>query len=283
MNSPAGPRSGSPAAVKGTRPFVWWLLLGLVLAAGALLRFYRLDDQSLWYDEGWSLHVAEQSLRDAAVLPSSPGHTHPPLYYLALWCWVRIWGHSDTAARALSAALGALTPLVGWCYGLIVRRRSTGLVATLLLALSPALLLYSQEVRMYALLVLLYGLILLLHVEALRDGFRWQRSRLVALALAEAALAYTHYFGLVAIAGVAVCSLAVHLARRDHAHPRLANVGSYLVSQVAAALLFAPYLPSALAPAVEHTTIGALPPTPIAFLRETWAFLVGGAHCALGS
>lgn len=269
---------GAIGASRQWRPRLWlWVALILVLAA--FLRFYRLGEQSLWYDEGWSAHVAESSFSEALRLPSSPGHTHPPLYYLLLWGWVRVFSASDCAVRALSALLGVLVCALGWTYGVAIGRRSVGLLGSFLLAISAPLIVYSQEARMYMLLVALYGLTLVLHLLALRKE-AWPTPHLVGLALTEAALAYTHYLGVIALAGIAFAYLLLWMIRRMRSGEKSSWPWRWLAAQIAALLLYLPYLPTALAPASGHATLGALPPTLPGFLRETWAFLIGG-HLAL--
>lgn len=52
-------------------------LLAIVLIAFAL-RVYRLAGQSLWYDEGWSVYVAQHRAAEAIPLIAGPGHTPLP-------------------------------------------------------------------------------------------------------------------------------------------------------------------------------------------------------------
>ncbi|GAH62911.1 unnamed protein product, partial [marine sediment metagenome] len=33
-----------------------WLVLAITLVLALALRIYRIDAQSIWYDEGWSIH-----------------------------------------------------------------------------------------------------------------------------------------------------------------------------------------------------------------------------------
>ena len=54
------------------------LLLLLLLATG--LRFYRLDAQSFWNDEGNAARAAERTI--PLILAAAGGDIHPPGYYL---------------------------------------------------------------------------------------------------------------------------------------------------------------------------------------------------------
>ena len=123
-------------------------ILILLLLIAFALRLYRLDHQEIWGDEAHSAYLSKLPLSSAA---SPRMETNPPLYHLILWFWVKLTGSSVFALRFLSLVLGVLTvPLV---YGLarLAFGELVGLLATLLCAISPFQIYYSQEARMYAL------------------------------------------------------------------------------------------------------------------------------------
>ncbi len=126
------------------------LIAILLLAAG--LRFYRLDGQSFWNDEGNSVRLAQRSL--ALVTAGAAGDIHPPGYYYLLWAWIRLAGDGEFAARSLSAVLGSLLVAVTYALGRQLDRPALGLVAAFLAAISPFQVYYSQEARMYILVTL---------------------------------------------------------------------------------------------------------------------------------
>jgi hypothetical protein len=127
----------------------------LVLLLALLTRLWGMDYHSLWFDESVSMIWAS----------SGPSYTwestfglvkdkHPPTYYLLLHFWRELLkpfglGSNDAALRLLGSLLGVLTVLGVL---LLVRRisgRPTSLLAGALVALSPALVWYSQELRMF--------------------------------------------------------------------------------------------------------------------------------------
>jgi len=65
----------STAALAKALPYL------LVLIAFAL-RLYRIDYQSIWRDEGVSLHLAASSI--PVILADRAGNVHPPLYFILL-------------------------------------------------------------------------------------------------------------------------------------------------------------------------------------------------------
>ena len=133
-------------------PLSTLLLLALLLLA-SFLRFYRLDAQSLWNDEGNSARIAERSVD--LILEGAEGDIHPPGYYLLLHAWRAAVGQSEFALRALSVVAGLALVIFTYLLGRHLFDDTTGLIAASLAALSPLAIYYSQEARMYALLAAL--------------------------------------------------------------------------------------------------------------------------------
>ena len=134
------------------RRYLPYALLFLILLLAAGLRFYRLDGQSFWADEGNSVVLARMTTGD--VLSSAAADIHPPAYYLLLKAWGNIFGLDETGARSLSAVLGIFTVWGVYLVGAALKNKRTGLLAALLAAINPFLIYYSQEARMYQLLAL---------------------------------------------------------------------------------------------------------------------------------
>ncbi|HMQ53898.1 MAG TPA: glycosyltransferase family 39 protein [Anaerolineae bacterium] len=85
-------------------------LLILWLAFG--LRLYRLEAQSIWWDEGHSLFVAGHSLTDIPTLPAMD--VHPPAYFALLHLWIALTGQSEFTLRYLSVIFSLLTLALLW-------------------------------------------------------------------------------------------------------------------------------------------------------------------------
>jgi len=167
------------------------LTLAAILLLAALLRFYRLDAQSLWNDEGNSARLSERSID--LILEGTASDIHPPGYYLLLHGWRALFGADEVGLRSLSAVAGI--GLVALTY-LLARElfdAPTGLIAAFLGAISPLAVYYSQEARMYALLAALSAGSTLLAWRSLRDAGRVRPLWLAAYALVGAAGLYTQY------------------------------------------------------------------------------------------
>lgn len=223
-----------------------WVGVLIVLALAAALRFYRLDGQSLWADEGNSVALAGRSL--AEITHRAAYDIHPPLYYYLLHFWVRLFGTSEFAVRSLSAVIGIL--LVGLTF-LLGRRLfdpGVGLVAAFLSAISPFQVYYSQEARMYILLAALsalamYCLLKLMEAEAANPGRRpslWAGLYVLTNALAL----YTHYsFPFVLLVENLVYALGLIMGRQ-HGWV-LKRALRWVTLQLAVMFCFLPWLPTA--------------------------------------
>ncbi len=202
MISPSTPRKGAQAER------LYPIALLMVVLGALALRLIGLQAQSIWYDEGWSIHLAREPLGRALAQIASEGHTHPPGYYLVLMIWVRLFGHGVFAVRALSAVVGALTVWAVYALGAYLFDRSTGLMGAILLALAPAHVVYSQEARMYALLAFCCALVWQLAARCVRQGGSWGWCQWAALVAAEAGALYCHYFGVFVLVVVDLWVLA---------------------------------------------------------------------------
>ncbi len=187
-------------------PAIVLLAIGLAAAGGLALRFW--SPSPLWLDEALSVNIAQLPFTDMVEALRRDGH--PAFYYLLLGCWIDLFGDSDFAVRSLSGVFSAATVPVIWTLGARLGRRGQH-VALILAVFSPFLLRFGTEARMYALVVLLVSLGWLAVLRAVDNP---SGLRLLAVALATAALAHTHYWSLWLIAAVTLILLR-SAVRRD--------------------------------------------------------------------
>src|SRR5689334_14662175 len=133
----------------------WYsLAVATIAAIGVLLRFYRLGDHYLSYDESFTMLMVGRSLPD--LIRAAAGDVHPPLSYLMYWAFVRLAGAATPLTLRLpDAIIGTLS--ISQVWGLTRRLgfgKPAALAALALFALSPFEVHYSQDARMYALLQL---------------------------------------------------------------------------------------------------------------------------------
>lgn len=167
----------------------WPVVLTLLAFA---LRVHRLDAQSLWLDEAFSQAVASVPIPLSIQALLSDG-VHPPLYYLLLRGAITLLGQGEFALRFLSAWFGVLAVPLIYALGARYLGPRHGLLAALLLSLSPFHLWYSQEVRMYSIVVTLGLAAMYLFLRNLQEG---KRAGWAAFIVVGASAYMTHYFAL---------------------------------------------------------------------------------------
>jgi mannosyltransferase len=138
----------SPVAAKSLRPLATATLL-VILLVGLGLRLYRLTWQGVWDNEAFSLTVSHLPFHEmtAKIVKDV---VHPPLHYYVLHGVFREFGFGDFQARLVSAVFGAITVGVVFLLAQYLFNTSTGLLASMLMAVSQLGIMYSQEARPYA-------------------------------------------------------------------------------------------------------------------------------------
>lgn len=216
------------------------LLTVSVLLLAAFLRFYRIDHQSYWNDEGNSRVLASRDV--PTIIRNAAADVHPPGYYLLLKFWRDLTGETEFALRGLSALQGVVLAAVLYRLGRDWFGFRAGVIAALLGAVHPFLVYYSQEARMYSQLALCGAASFLLFAK-LEGGrpeisdWRW----IVGYGLATALGLYTHYaFGFVVLA-----QLLAALGHSLKSPERHSLSTLYLLLFLPPFLLFLPWLPIA--------------------------------------
>ncbi len=256
-----------------------WLLIGLCLLAFAL-RVYRLETQSLWFDEGLSVYRARltipENLSNVIIVPPDvvTRDTNPPLYFILL-SGLRVFaGESEYALRFLSVMAGVLTVTLLYAVGRRLFSDRAGWLAAVLGMLSSFFVWYSQEARMYALFALLSLSSVYLLLRAFNLGQRHRdcsptaASRLtwMAWAIVTAATMYTHLTGFFLLPFEAIVIVLV-LGRTRRREVVLAGMGMLVLA--------APIIVYGLSRAAGHdTNFGFRPLDSIS--EELWdTFIVG--------
>ncbi|GAB4448443.1 MAG: hypothetical protein Kow0031_30970 [Anaerolineae bacterium] len=148
------------------------------------VRLVSLDYQSLWRDEVDSRWFADAPYPELLRQLFAEGQ-NGFLYFTFLRPWITLTGASEYALRFPSAVAGTLAVPAGY---VLARQlgfgRRVGVMLALLLATSPYLVWYSQEVKMYAIFLLVVVVALIAYLKALTGGgARWWVAFVVAVSL----------------------------------------------------------------------------------------------------
>lgn len=141
--------------------------------------------QSFWRDEAFTYLLAKQSLMD--ILKLTAKDYNPPLYYLLLHGWMKLFGTSEIALRIMSFIFFLATLYVIYLYltqilHIKIKRAYTYLF--FLFAVNPLLLYYAFEARMYTLFAFLSVL----------SFYFFASNRKKAYVIVSVLGLYTHYF-----------------------------------------------------------------------------------------
>lgn len=252
MSAPHGARESSRWALAG--------VLLLVLTALSVQLRTRAIDTSYWIDEGIAVGIARYPLADIPGVLLKDGS--PPLYYLLLHVWETWLGTSEPATRSLSLVAATLTIPLGFFLGMRIAGARAAWICALLAAGHPFLTYYAQETRMYAfvalLSLLLAGALVLVFVERRRAAIPWA-------ILAATGMAYSHNWGLFAVAASFVAALLVVLTGPREL--RRASVVDGVIVYGATGAAFLPWLPSLLEQAGSTGAPWALAPRPMALVE----------------
>lgn len=120
----------------------------LLLAAG--LRLIVIGTQSMWYDEIFT-NIVSQLPMDR-LLEATAGDVHPPTWYLIERAFIIVLGDGEFAMRLPAMLLGLLCVWLTWRMMGLLGLKNLAAPASLLMAVAPTELYYSNEARMYMLM-----------------------------------------------------------------------------------------------------------------------------------
>lgn len=157
------------------------IALGLLILLGLGLRLYALDSQGFFIDEIYSVLVARGDADPELMAFDSIR----PLYFALVGAWMHM-GQSELWLRLPSVLFGVLNIALTYCLGKVSGGHRVGLAASLLMALSPLEVHYSQQARMYTMgsFLALAGslsLILAWRRQSLFALFSWGLSRVLMI------------------------------------------------------------------------------------------------------
>jgi hypothetical protein len=222
----------------------WVSLLITILLFAFALRMFRLAQQPLSWDEGWSIGLS--SLGWSEINRITALDVHPPLYYYAFKLWLGL-GRHELWMRFLSVTASLLTIALAYVAGKIWARTAhlgeqaerVGLFAALVTTVSPFLIYYGQVARMFALAAALCLLATYCLLKAIHTG---RRRFYVAFVLSATAGLYTFYYSAFVLAAVWLYALFTRPTR----------LRGLVMSAAAIAVLYAPWLGYAVPPLVQR-------------------------------
>ncbi len=223
----------------------------ILLAAG--LRLHGLTVRGFWADELFTARFAAAANTWGEVAQRAL-HTpipSPPLWFWITHAFVLVLGEGEMAVRLPSAFAGILGVPALYALGRRLFDARTGLVAALLLALSPLHIYHSQEARFYAVVPLLSTFSLYYLWQGLtRGGTRWW----AGFVLATLASMYIHLTTFLVLAAEVTFAVGYLGTRRSPSAPRTARRLGLALAVITVA--YAPMIPYLLQGATGARGLG---------------------------
>jgi Predicted membrane protein len=189
--------------------------------------------QQIWFDESYSVMVAEHDVSDIVSLASVD--VHPPFYYLVLHFWGGLFNFSETACRFLSVLFYSLS--LGLMVFLIAKlfNKKIAIMSVPILLVAPFLLRYGFEIRMYSLASLIaVGSTLALFYAHKTDKNKYWLIYAGLLALGM----YTLYMSIVVFAAQLIWLVFMTVKYKKKLLKQ-----KWIMAYALAVLLFAPWVP----------------------------------------
>jgi len=233
--------------------------LAALIALSAYLRTQAFN-AAFWIDEGLSYGISSHHFFDIPSVLKQDGS--PPLYYMTLHVWMRLFGSTEATTHTLSLIFALLTIPVGYWAGRSLFSERAGWFTAVLFSLNSYLTTYAQEARMYSMLALftLVACACFLHAFVFR-----RRGYLPVLSVTMAVMLYTHNWAAFFIA--ASLTALVYLLWASHERRALARDAA--LTYGGTLILYAAWIPTLLfqikhtgAPWSEAPTFGLLTKAP---------------------
>lgn len=192
------PRPVQGISLTATKGKAGWLAPVAVFLFGFALRLAYIGHESVGFDEAFSMTVSQLPLREM-FRQLVADFVHPPLHYLVLRGWFRLFGFGVFQARLLSALFSTLAVVLLYLFARYFFDRRTAVLSALLLAVSQVAIMFAQEPRPYAQFHFLVLASAYLFVRALRERRALYWWGFVASSIL---MLYTDYFSVFVIAAL---------------------------------------------------------------------------------
>lgn len=169
------------------------IIVGLIIIC-FIFRIYKLDFQSPWGDELFTLINSSSSKTFGEIFDILKVDVHPPLYYYIVHVFFNIFGDSIFLARLISVFFAIVGMISLYFLAIeLFNKRKIGVIAVALLVVNHFLIYYSQEARMYSMLFFTTTMSFLFLIKFIKKpSFK----SAILHAFFALLMIYTHFFAL---------------------------------------------------------------------------------------
>lgn len=164
-------------------------ILFLLTILGILLRLAYLYHHDVWFDESFTYFISIQSLPQ--LLTATGADNNPPLYYLIIHYWIKIFGESSLSLRIPSLMCGLLLLPTLYYFTKKYYKQSIAVIVVSIACVSPLLVYFSSEARMYSLFTLLSSVSTFLFLFLQK---KYSQRLLFLFVISFTLTLYTHYY-----------------------------------------------------------------------------------------
>ncbi|TGL10905.1 glycosyltransferase family 39 protein [Leptospira meyeri] len=247
--------------IKSYLALLWKIRLEAGITAsiflGVFLRFFRIDRQSLWGDEFFSVYASSLSdwIEFWTYIENDP---HPPLFQILLSLWIRILPNFTEIGVKIFPVFISILNLI-FIFVLTKRwERSKRFLFIFFISLSPGAIYYSQEVRSYSLLLCLTSIIVILihNLDLNKEkGISW-----ICIALLSVLTSYVHLFGFIFVSSLLFVYWLLSLKNGN------SFAGRFFILGIINVVLFLPFIYHLTRSAKIETAAWIDPPNLVLFL-----------------
>ena len=211
-----------------------------IIIVGILFLAVPIFHSNLWFDESYSVGIANHSFQEIWEIGSHD--VHPILYYWILHSINLIFGNCIIAYRIFSWICACIMGILGFTH---IRKdfgKKVGILFSFFSLFLPVVAIYAGEIRMYTFAMLVVSLMCIYAYRIYRNEGQKQVKNWILFAIFSLASAYTHYYGLM-VAGIVNLILFTHYVRKMWKTKEVIyEMKAFLISAVIQIILYLPWL-----------------------------------------
>ncbi|MCF8321915.1 MAG: glycosyltransferase family 39 protein [Flavobacterium sp.] len=208
----------------------------IILIINAIIVISNLGRESLGLDEIFSATACFKSTSIEMMFSkyiSVDGN--PPLHYVLLYYWGRVFGSGDFQIRMLSYIIS----LIGFVFSYFLLKkyftRRIAIIFLFLSAFTPGVMYYAQEARMYALLYTLSclaSILYLIFIDRIVNNQKIEKKLFIYYSFIGVFICYTHHFGSLLIFSIALVSIIYSFMLKRYKTAEILFINSLLIGLI---------------------------------------------------
>jgi len=211
-----------------------------IIIVGILFLAIPIFHSNLWFDESYSVGIANHSFQEIWEIGSHD--VHPILYYWILHIMNLIFGNCMIAYRIFSWICACAVGILGFTH---IRKdfgKKVGILFSFFSLFLPVITIYAGEIRMYTFAMLVVSLMCIYAYRIYKNEGQKQIKNWILFAIFSLASAYTHYYGLM-VAGIVNLIMFTHYVKKVWKTKEINyEMKAFIVSAIVQIIVYLPWL-----------------------------------------